>query len=95
LIVPSSYVCRIIKCVDKKARQALCTWATISNDTVAKIQYEMKNNTFESIRDHNKENHVLYFHLRDDHITIVLKDIVREYLLLFYHKFGRVYTERS
>ena len=98
LIVPSHSVCRVVSCVDRKARQALCKWATISNEINRKIQFEviheMKNITFQSISDHSRENHIIDLNLRDDHITIIIREIVKQYLLLFYHQFGRVFTER-
>ena len=54
----------------------------------------MKNITFLAIQEHSKQFHVLDQHLRDDHITILIKLIVKNYLVIFYHQFGRIYTER-
>ena len=98
LMIPSKSVCKVVDCVDRKARRALCKWASLTKESNAKILSEvlseMKNSTFESISDHSKETHVLDYNLRDDHIATLMKEIVKQYFISFYHQFGRVYTER-
>ena len=98
LMIPSKSVCKVVDCTDRKARRALCKWASLTKESNAKILSEvlseMKNHTFESISDHSKEIHILDHNLRDDHISVMIKEIVKQYLVLFYHQFGRVFTER-
>ena len=98
LLVPSWSVTRVVQCVDKVARRALCTWSSISKETNIRITSEVlnetRNTTFTSLTDHSRENHILDDSLRDDHITILIKLIVKFYLTLFYHQFGRIFTER-
>ena len=53
-----------------------------------------RSNTFQLLSEHSKESHILDQNLRDDHITIIIKGIVKQYLVLFYHQFGKVFTER-
>ena len=98
LLIPSSSVYKVVNCVDRKARLALCKWASLSKETNAQILSDvlsaMKNDAFQSISEHSKECHILDQSLRDDHITIIIKEIVKQYLIIFYHQFGRVFTER-
>ena len=98
LIVPSFSVYKVVDSVDKKARRALCKWAYLSKETNAKILSEVlsetRNSTFQSLSQHSKESHILDGELRDDHISKIIKLIVKNYLILFYHQFGKVFTER-
>ena len=98
LLIPSSSVCKVVDCVDRKARLALCKWASLSKESNAQILSDVlsatKNNTFLLLSEHSKECHILDQDLRDDHITILIKGIVKQYLVIFYHQFGRVFTER-
>ena len=98
LLVPSWSVYKVVECVDKVARTGLCKWQCTSKEVNANITttvlHEMKNVTFLSIQEHSQQCHVLDEHLRDDHITTLIKLIVKNYLVIFYHQFGRIYTER-
>ena len=49
---------------------------------------------FLSLQEHSQQCHVLDEHIRDDHITTLIKLIVKHYLVVFYHQFDRIYTER-
>ncbi len=42
---------------------------------------------------HYKESHILEQSLRDDHITTFTKEIIKQYLVIFYHQFGKLYTQ--
>ena len=98
LIVPSQSVYQVVNCVNKEAQKALCKWARLSKETNATILSNVlsktRNSTFQSWIQHSKEAHVLDSELRDDHITSIVKLIVKNYLVLFYHQFGKVFTER-
>ena len=98
LIVPSQSVFKVVSCVDKLARKELCKWASFPNSVTSAITSsvlaETRNSTFSSMQAHSMENHILDSHLRDDHITVLIKLIVSNYLTLFFHQFGKVYTER-
>ena len=98
LLIPSRSVYKIVDCVDRKVRLALCKWASLSKESNAKILSDvlsaMRNNTFQMISEHSKQCHILDQNLRDDHISILIKEIVKQYLIIFYHQFGRVFTER-
>ena len=98
LIMPSQSVYSVVSTVDKLARKELCTWSTMSQHEVLKIRMsvlqETRSRTFSSLQQHSIENHILDTHLRDDHVTLIIKLIVDKYLNLFFHQFGRVYTER-
>ena len=54
---------------------------------------ETRNNTFRSISDHSKQCHILDQNLRDDHISIIIKGVIKKYLVIFYHQFGPVFIE--
>ena len=98
LISPSDSLYRVVTCVDKLARKSLCKWSSFTNqDKLAitmSVLEETRNTLFPSIQDHSKENHILDSEMRDDHITVIIKEIVNHYLKLFFHQFSRVYTER-
>ena len=98
LIVPSYSVYKVVDCVDKEARKALYKWAHLSKETNAKILLQVlaktRNSTFQSLNEHSKETHILDHELRDDHITSIIKMILKNYLILFYHQFGKIFTER-
>ena len=98
LIVPSYSVFKVVSCVDKLARKELCKWTSFTNSVTSAITSSVlqktRNSTFSSIQAHSMENHILDNHLRDDHITVLIKLIVSNYLTLFFHQFGKVYTER-
>ena len=87
LLIPSSSVCKVVDCVDRKARLALRKWASLSIESNAQIMSDVlsatKNNTFHSLSEHSKECHILDKNLRDDHITIIIKGIVKQYLVIF------------
>jgi hypothetical protein len=98
----------VVTTTDTLARQVLCSWTTLSKDkkeqtTLSKdkkekicsdVLKEMKLQTFQDILQHSQQGHVLDDNLRDDHITILIKYIVKLYLQLFLYQFGKVYTER-
>ena len=98
LLIPSSSIIKVVDCVDRKACRALCKWASLSRESNAQILSDVssatRNNTFHSLSEHSKECHILDKNLRDDHITIIIKGIVKQYLVIFYHQFGVVFTER-
>ena len=81
LLTPSSSV---VKVVSKSGTLAI----------TSKVLQQSKSNVFPSIQMHSMESHILDSHLRDDHITSLIKLIVSNYLTLFLHQFGKVYTER-
>ena len=87
LIVPSYSVYKVVDSVDKKARRALCKWAYLSKEANAKILSqvltETRNSTFQSLSQHSRESHILDGELRDDHISKIIKLIVKNYLILF------------
>ena len=99
LVVPSSTVYKVVDCVDKEARKALCKWAHLSKETNAKLLMQVltktRNSRFQSLNQHNKETHILDSELRDDHVTYIIKIILKNYLVLFYHQFGKIFTERT
>ena len=76
----------------------MCKWAHLSKETNVKIVLQVmgktRNATFQSLNEHSKETHIFDNELRDDHITFIIKMIVKNYLLLFYHQFGKIFTER-
>ena len=98
LISPSDSLYRVVTCVDKLDRKSLCKWSSFTNqDKLAitmSVLEETRNTLFPSIQGHSKENHILDSEMRDDHITVIIKEIVNHYLKLFFHQFCRVYTER-
>ena len=98
LISPSDSLYRVVTCVDKLARKSLCKWSSFTNqDKLAitmSVLEEARNTLLPSIQDHSKENHSLGSEMRDDHITVIITEIVNHYLKLFFHQFSRVYTER-
>ena len=98
LMLPSDSVYRVVACVDKIARLSLCKWSSFTKkDQLAismSVLEETRTSLFSSIQDHSKENHILDGDMRDDHITIIIKEIAKHYLTLFFHQFSRVYTER-
>ena len=98
LIVPSNSVYEVVDCVDKEVRKAFCKWAHLAKETNGKIMLHVmaktRNSTFQSLNEHSKENHILDNELRDDHITYIIKMIVKNYLLLFYHQCGKVFADR-
>ena len=97
LLVPSWSVYKVIECVDKVARTEFCIWQCTSKEINAKITtavlHEMRNITFLSLQEHSQQCHVLDEHIRDDHITTLIKLNGKHYLVIFYHQFGRIYTE--
>ena len=84
---------KVVDSVDKKARRALCKWAYLSKEANAKILSqvltETRNSTFQSLSQHSKESHILVGELRDDYISKIIKLIVKNYLILFYHQLGK------
>ena len=44
--------------------------------------------------DHSEQCHILDQNLRDDHISIIIKGIIKKYLVIFYHQFGPVFIEK-
>ena len=54
-----------------------------------------RNSAIRSLNEHSKETNILDNELRDDHITYIIKMVVKNYLLLFYHQFGKAFTERT
>ena len=70
-----------------------CTSKEIHVKITTTVLHEMQNVTFLSTLEHSQQCHVLDEHLRDDHVTTLIKLIVKNYLLIFYHQFGRIYTE--
>ena len=88
LIVPSFSVYWVVDSVDKKARRALCKWAYLSKETNAKILWEVlsetRNSTVKSLSQHTKESHILDGELRDDHISRIVKLIMKNDLILFW-----------
>ena len=55
---------------------------------------ETKPNTFAELFEHSRQCHILDEYMRDDHITNLIRLIVKSYLDLFFYQFGKVYTER-
>eukprot|EP00794_Sanderia_malayensis_P011743 gene11743-12964_t len=98
LFIPSNSVFKIVQHVDKVARTHLGNWQYISKEVNTKIMMlvlqETRTNTFQSLQEHSVQSHVIDNELRDDHITVLIKLIVKHYLILFYYQFGKVYTER-
>ena len=98
LLVPSWSVYKVVQSVDRIARRELCNWQGISSDMnkqiESKVLQDTKMSTFTSISEHSKATHILDEHMRDDHITILIKLITQKYLKIFCFQFGRVYTER-
>ena len=97
-MLPSDSVYRAVACVNRIAKRSLCKWSSFTKkDQLAitmSVLEETKTTLFSSIQDHSKENLVLDSDMRDDHITIVIKEVTKHYLTLFFHQFSRVYTER-
>ena len=97
-ILPSDSLYRVVSSVDKLARKSLCKWSSFTNqDKLAitmSVLEETRNTLFPSIQEHSKENHILDSEMRDDHITVIIKETVKHHLKLLFHQFSRVYTER-
>ena len=94
LLIPSRSVYKVVDCVDKKAScLAFCKWTSLSKETNDQILSDflstMRNNTIQR-SENSKECHILDHNLRDDNISIIIKEIVKQYLIIFYHQFGRL-----
>lgn len=86
LLIPSRSVYKVVDCVDKKACLAFCKWTSLSKETNAQILSDflstMRNNTIQR-SENSKECHILDHNLRDDNISIIIKEIVKQYLIIF------------
>lgn len=49
---------------------------------------------FDELFEHSRQCHILDQDMQDDHISHLIKLIVKSYLRLFFYQFGKVYTER-
>ena len=91
LLVPSTSTYKVVKVTDSVVRAELCIWQNLCNETnvkiTAKVLQKTRNETFESISQHSKETHMLDGQFRDCHKTTLIKLIVKNYLILFYHQF--------
>ena len=98
LLVPSTSTYKVVKVTDSVVRAELCIWQNLCNETnvkiTAKVLQKTRNGTFESINQHSKETHMLDGQFRDCHKTTLIKLIVKNYLILFYHQFSKIFTER-
>ena len=97
-MLPSDSVYRVVPCVNRIARRSLWKWLSFTKkDQLAitiSVLEETKTTLFSTIQEHSKENHILDGDLRDDHIAIIIKEITKHYLTLFFYQFSRVYTDR-
>ena len=67
-------------CTQQKDILHLGKWSSFTKKDQLAISMtvleETKNTLFSSIQEHSKENHILDGDMRDDHITIVIKEIL-------------------
>jgi hypothetical protein len=100
LFVPSSSVVKVTTSRDTFARRELLTWITLDKKKTKQIIHNVlmatQEDTFASLYEHSKQCHVLDINMRDEHdnVTRIKKLIAESYLKLFFHQFGKVYTER-
>jgi hypothetical protein len=98
LFVPSSSLVKVTTSCDTFARRELLNWTTLDKKKTKQIIHNVlmatQEDTFASLYEHSKQCHVLDINMRDENVTRIKKLIAESYLKLFFHQFGKVYTER-
>ncbi|CAB3981616.1 Hypothetical predicted protein [Paramuricea clavata] len=88
LFIPSPSVVKVVTSTDNFARQQLNSWTSLEKRKTDKIFSDVlqatKPCTFDKLFEHSRQCHILDQHMRDDHISILIRHIVNCYLKLFF-----------
>ena len=87
LLIPSLSVVKVVTTTDTLASQELCSWRSVNKEKKEKLYSEVlketKLQTFQDLFHHSQQCHILDDNLRDDHISILIKNIAKLYVQLF------------